>query len=116
MSRRSGRECTIYLTLTIWQTPVTTEPTTLGISRPGQDTLRKFPLMDQHGGTCTIFGTATGLAIANRRWTEADVPKKCDARKLRGGNYTQKEATKGCIKRQYKKVSGSDKETIQKLC
>lgn len=79
------------------KTPVTKEPTTYWefLEHIGPATLRKFPLMDQHGGTCTIFGTATGLAIANRRWTEADVPKKCDKRKLTGGNYTQKDATYG---------------------
>ena len=100
------------------KTPVTTEPTTYWefLEHIGQDTLRKFPLMDQHGGTCTIFGTATGLAIANRRWTEADVPKKCGARKLTGGNYTQKDANEGlAIKDNIKRYPEETKKRFKKL-
>ena len=94
---------------------MTTEPTTYWefLEHIGPDTLRKLPLMDQDRGTCTIFGTATGLAIANRSWTEADVPKKCEPRQLKGGNYTNKDANEGlAIKLNIKRYP---KETLKRF-
>lgn len=79
------------------KTPVTTEPTTYWefLEHIGPDTLKKFPLMDQDRGTCTIFGTATALAIANRTWSKDDIPTQCQPRQLTGGNYTNKDANEG---------------------
>ena len=79
------------------KTPVTKEPTTYWefLEHIGPDTLRKFPLMDQDRGTCTIFGTATALAIANRTWSKDDIPTQCQPRQLTGGNYTNKDANDG---------------------
>lgn len=41
-------------------------PTTFGefLEDIGPDTLKKFPIMDQIGGTCVIFSIATAISIA----------------------------------------------------
>ena len=82
----------------------------------GSDTLKKFPLMDQDGGTCTIFGTATALAIANRKWSKNDQPTMCVSRALTGGNYTKKDANEGlAIKENIKRYPTETQKRCQKL-
>lgn len=82
----------------------------------GPATLKKFPLMDQDRGTCTIFGTATALAIANRRWTEGDIPTQCNPRNIIGGNYTNKDATEGlAVKQNIRRYDNTTQKRFVKL-
>ena len=82
----------------------------------GPSTLKQFPLMDQKGGTCTIFGTATALAIANRKWSEDDIPTECHPRQLVGGKYTKKDAKEGlAIKDNIKRYDEDIKKSFIKL-
>lgn len=72
----------------------------------GPETLQQYPLMDQVGGTCTIFGVATALSIANRKM-EA-VPTQCETRtKIVGGQYFAKEKSDGVdIKKVIRRYNG----------
>ena len=72
-------------------TEIDNEPTSFWgfLDHIGASTLKQFPIMNQHGGTCTIFGTATALSVANRKMEP--IPQKCEG----GGNYTSKDMSKG---------------------
>jgi len=119
MSRRSRRGAyKLPYVNHMAKTPAEKEPTTYWefLEHIGPDTLRKFPLMDQDRGTCTIFGTATALAIANRTWSKDDIPTQCQPRQLKGGNYTNKDANEGLpIQKNIKRYPPETQKRFKKL-
>lgn len=89
-------------------------PTTFGefLEDIGPDTLKKFPIMDQIGGTCVIFSIATAISIAKGKMEPT--PTQCErgGDGSKAGEFSAQQKNKGAdienILKQYKDLKYTD--------